>query len=131
MEQKGYMKVLGGRVAPYWQRFDRLQRSATLLLGTRIGPKGFHRFKTHEEFEAWKMSHRLMAPRLPVQDDLVRLCRELNAHSARYMVVGGFAVIQHGFLRATEDIDLLLEGSLENQAKVKKSLGNFTRQSDS
>jgi len=62
------------------------------------------------------------APRLPVQDDLVRLCRELNAHSARYMVVGGFAVIQHGFLRATEDIDLLLEGSLENQAKVKKAL---------
>ena len=57
--QKGYMKVLGGRVAPYWQRFDRLQRSATLLLGTRMGPKGFHRFKTHEEFEAWKMSHRL------------------------------------------------------------------------
>ena len=61
-------------------------------------------------------------PRLPVQDDLVRLCRELNAHGARYMVVGGFAVIQHGFLRATEDIDLLLEGSLENQAKVKKAL---------
>ena len=30
-----------------------------LLLGTRVGPKGFHRFKTHEEFEAWKMSHRL------------------------------------------------------------------------
>ena len=61
-------------------------------------------------------------PRLPVQDDLVRLCRELNAHGARYMVVGGFAVIQHGFLRATEDIDLLLEGSLENQAKVKTAL---------
>jgi len=38
------------------------------------------------------------------------------------VVVGGFAVIQHGFLRATEDIDLLVEGSLENQAKIKKAL---------
>lgn len=62
------------------------------------------------------------APRLPVQDDLVRLCRELNRQGARYVVVGGFAVIQHGFLRATEDIDLLVEGSPENQAKVKKAL---------
>ena len=62
------------------------------------------------------------APRPPVQDDLVRLCRELNAQQALYMVVGGFAVIQHGFLRATEDIDLLVEGSMDNQARIKKAL---------
>lgn len=37
-------------------------------------------------------------------------------------MVGGFAVIQHGLLRATEDIDLLVESSPENQAKVKKAL---------
>ena len=62
------------------------------------------------------------ASRTPVQSDLVRLCRELNAHGARYLVVGGFAVIHHGFLRATEDIDLLVEGSLDNQARIKKAL---------
>lgn len=62
------------------------------------------------------------APRPPAQSDLVRLCRELNACGARYLVVGGFAVIQHGFLRATEDIDLLVEGSPENQSRVKKAL---------
>ena len=61
-------------------------------------------------------------PRLPVQDDLVTLCRELNAQGARYLVVGGFAIIQHGFLRATEDIDLLVEGSLNNQTRIKKAL---------
>jgi len=71
------------------------------------------------------------APRLPVRDDLVRLCGELNAHTARYMVVGGFAVIQHGFLRATEDIDLLVEGSLENQAKVKKAMAYVEERSAS
>jgi hypothetical protein len=36
--------------------------------------------------------------------------------------VGGFAVIQHGFLRNTGDIDLLIEGSPENQAKTKAAL---------
>jgi hypothetical protein len=32
------------------------------------------------------------------------------------------AMIQQGFLRATEDIDLLLEKSRQNQAKVRKAL---------
>ena len=59
MALKGYMKVLGGRLAPYWDRFDRLQRTATLLLGARVGPKGIHRFKTYELFEAWKLQQRL------------------------------------------------------------------------
>jgi hypothetical protein len=62
------------------------------------------------------------ASRPAVQDDLVRLCRELNVQGARYIVVGGFAVIHHGFLRATEDIDLLVEGSRENQDRVKKAM---------
>lgn len=56
------MKVLGGRLAPYWDRFDRLQRTATLLLGARTGPKGLHRFKSHDEFEAWK-NHQRLKPR--------------------------------------------------------------------
>ena len=60
--------------------------------------------------------------RPPIQDDLVRLCRELNVQGARYLVVGGFAIIHHGFLRATEDIDLLVEGSPDNQARIKKAL---------
>jgi hypothetical protein len=61
--------------------------------------------------------------RIPRETDLVALCRALNAHGARYLVVGGFAVIHHGYLRATEDIDLLLDGNLENQARVRQALG--------
>lgn len=37
-------------------------------------------------------------------------------------MVGGFAIIQQGLARTTEDIDLLLEPSLENQARVKRAL---------
>jgi hypothetical protein len=40
--------------------------------------------------------------------DLVALCRSLNREAARYVVIGGMAVIQAGFVRATEDIDLLV-----------------------
>jgi hypothetical protein len=61
-------------------------------------------------------------PRTPEQNDLIRLCSALNARDARYIVVGGMAVIQQGFLRATEDIDLLLEKSRQNQAKVRTAL---------
>ena len=61
-------------------------------------------------------------PRTPEQNDLVRLCAALNAQGASYVVVGGMAIIQQGFLRATEDIDLLLETSRQNQARVLKAL---------
>jgi hypothetical protein len=54
--------------------------------------------------------------------DLVQICRSLNAEGARYIVVGGFAVNQHGFARVTTDIDLLIDCSPENQRKVKKAL---------
>lgn len=62
------------------------------------------------------------ASRSPDESDLVRLCRELNAHEVLYLVVGGFAIIQQGLARTTEDIDLLLDPSLENQTRVKRAL---------
>ena len=58
----------------------------------------------------------------PEQTDLAKLCAAFNAVSARYIVVGGMAIIQQGFLRATEDIDLLLERSRDNQTRVLKAL---------
>jgi hypothetical protein len=61
-------------------------------------------------------------PRIPEYDDLVNLCRELNARGARYVVIGGLAMAQQGFLRATEDVDLLIERSRENQRKVREAL---------
>ena len=66
------------------------------------------------------MEGTLPPPRTPEEDDLVKLCAALNAQGARYVVIGGMAMNQQGLLRATEDIDLLLEGSRENQEKVGK-----------
>ena len=60
--------------------------------------------------------------RPPTKDDLLLICRSLNDHGARYVVVGGFAVIEHGFTRATEDIALLIEDSPANLEKVRTAL---------
>jgi len=61
-------------------------------------------------------------PRPPEQIDLVRLCRELNQRGARYLIIGGMAINQLGLIRATEDIDLLIEPSRENQERVRAAL---------
>ncbi|MBS3933246.1 MAG: hypothetical protein KGZ35_02735 [Truepera sp.] len=60
--------------------------------------------------------------RPPTTEDLIHLCRELNRLEAKYVVIGGMAVNQHGLVRATEDIDLLIDASLENQKRVKAAL---------
>ena len=60
--------------------------------------------------------------RPPLLADLIALCRSLNREGARYVVIGGMAIIQAGFVRATEAIDLLLDGSAENVARVKRAL---------
>ena len=59
------------------------------------------------------------APRL---EDLVRICRSLNAAGARYLLIGGFAVIAHGGLRTTKDIDFLVDDAPENVARVRIGL---------
>ncbi len=60
--------------------------------------------------------------REPQIDDLVRICRALNDAAARYLLIGGFAVIAHGGARTTKDIDLLVDASPENVARVKQAL---------
>ena len=40
---------------------------------------------------------------------LVQLFRELNQAEVSYVVVGGYAVIAHGHLRATHDVDLVVD----------------------
>ena len=66
-----------------------------------------------------------LTPRAPTEQDLVSLCRTLNALDARYMIVGGFAVIYSGYARTTTDVDLLMDVDLANESKVYESLANL------
>lgn len=60
--------------------------------------------------------------RAPEPEDLVRICRALNDADARYVLIGGFAVLAHGASRFTKDIDLLVDDAPENIARVKQGL---------
>ena len=63
-----------------------------------------------------------LVSRTPEPEDLIAICRELNARGARYLVCGGFAIIHAGYPRTTGDIDLLVDASLENEARVFAAL---------
>lgn len=63
--------------------------------------------------------------RAPEVEDLVALCRHLNAAGARYAIIGGFAVILHGSVRGTKDIDLLVDAAPENIRRVKQAMAHL------
>lgn len=60
--------------------------------------------------------------RPPDDRDLAALARELNRLGARYVVIGGVAINRLGFIRATDDLDLLIARDLANQKLVRKAL---------
>jgi len=63
--------------------------------------------------------------RAPELEDLVAICRSLNKEGVRYLLIGGFAVILHGLVRTTKDIDLLIDPSEENVRRLKRALGTL------
>lgn len=63
-----------------------------------------------------------LSSREPSLQDLVELCRELNANGANYLIIGGFAIRAAGYPRSTGDVDLLVAADLENEARVFMAL---------
>lgn len=63
--------------------------------------------------------------RAPEVEDLLALCRSLNREAVRYVLIGGFAVVLHGFVRTTKDIDLLVDSSAENVRALKRALADL------
>ncbi|MDD2240799.1 MAG: hypothetical protein PHI93_09100 [Kiritimatiellae bacterium] len=61
----------------------------------------------------------------PEQDPLLKVCTLLNRHGARYLVVGGHALILHGMVRTTADVDILVEESDENYRSVIAALSEL------
>jgi hypothetical protein len=60
--------------------------------------------------------------RPPTEEDFLSLCRALNEAGAKYIVVGGFAVIHAGYPRFTADVDLVVDVSPDNEQRVYKAL---------
>lgn len=60
--------------------------------------------------------------RAPTVEDLIFLCKRLNEEGVSYILIGGFAVILHGFTRGTKYIDLLVDSDIENIRKIKRAM---------
>jgi hypothetical protein len=57
--------------------------------------------------------------------DLQELIRLLHEHRVRYLLVGGEAVIHHGYARLTGDVDFFYEPTRANAARLYAALERF------
>lgn len=55
-------------------------------------------------------------------EDLKRLLSALNAERADYLLIGGYALLAHGYARATVDIDLLVPARRDAAAAIQRAL---------
>lgn len=88
-------------------------------------------FESIAELEAWQRSPdslRIVPPRRRrvrergVETRVAEVCRLLNRQRVRYVLIGGAAVILHGVIRATKDVDVLIEPTVENAARALRAL---------
>jgi hypothetical protein len=57
--------------------------------------------------------------------DWTELCRFFGAHAVEFLLIGGQAVIAHGYPRLTRDMDLWVRPSDENGKRVLAALAAF------
>lgn len=57
-----------------------------------------------------------------MDDSILDLLRALAAEDVAYAVFGGVAVNLHGIIRATEDVDLIIEPTGENVERLRRAL---------
>ena len=55
-------------------------------------------------------------------DDVRTILSALNDANVRYLIVGGLAVVAHGYVRFTQDIDLVIQLERENVLRAMNAL---------
>ena len=60
-----------------------------------------------------------------LHEDFLDFIKALNANDVEYMVVGGYAVIFHGYPRTTGDLDVWVNKSEENYDRLVSALSDF------
>jgi hypothetical protein len=53
---------------------------------------------------------------------LLSVFASLHSHDVKYVVIGGIAAIVHGVPRTTFDLDILIEATAENTARLLRAL---------
>jgi predicted nucleotidyltransferase len=60
-----------------------------------------------------------------LNQDFKEFIQSFNDSDVRYLVIGGYAVALHGYPRYTKDLDVWIELSAENAARVIRALAQF------
>lgn len=53
------------------------------------------------------------------------LLRALTDHEVRFVLIGGMAVIAHGYVRATKDVDIVFDLAIDNCNRLADALGEL------
>lgn len=60
-----------------------------------------------------------------MNSDFVDLLSQLARHRVRYLIVGGYAVVHHAEPRYTKELDIFVEASTRNAARLAGALRAF------
>jgi len=62
---------------------------------------------------------------MQLQQDFKELLRLFNENDVKYLIIGGIAVLMHGYARNTVDLDLSVAADQENAEKIVRVLVEF------
>jgi hypothetical protein len=65
----------------------------------------------------------MATPSLP--DDFKEFLKLLDSNGVEYLLIGGYAVNVHGYVRTTNDLDLWVNVNPENAARIDRALRQF------
>src|SRR5258708_428097 len=62
---------------------------------------------------------------LELPRDFKELLMSLNSNGVKYLIIGGYAVIIHGYPRFTADLDIVVSNSSDNVSRCLAALKEF------
>ena len=62
---------------------------------------------------------------LQLPRDFKEFLKLLNSNNVEYLLIGGYAVSIHGYVRMTNDLDVWVRATAENAERVVRALGEF------
>lgn len=63
--------------------------------------------------------------KIPLQPDFREFLKLLNDHEVKYLLIGGYAVGYHGYVRATADLDVWIQQDEGNASRLIEALKAF------
>jgi hypothetical protein len=60
-----------------------------------------------------------------MKETLIEICTLLNKHKVDYLIIGGIAVVFHGYTRSTADLDFWYDPTKSNFEKIVKAIKEY------